>query len=212
MNYYGAPNQFKLKFKDILPGDQKDIYLRTYIDEDEQHWNKFRKDIVQSTPLEKENEDRLLKLHWAHSASQRTSTFTPTYPQGREESMLQRALRGNMTYANSSHHFAPSFIDNKRVVPLAAKLPIVSGHIPDGTQPFREENEGPASEYSSGRKLRDDLVKHKRLKYSPQEKFVRPLTSSSAIGWHHKERLKESRKVYYPKKSCYASSMIKNNH
>mmetsp|Transcript_84986 Transcript_84986/g.177620 ORF Transcript_84986/g.177620 Transcript_84986/m.177620 type:complete len:178 (-) Transcript_84986:296-829(-) len=66
-----------------------------------------------------------------------------------------------------------------------------------------------ATEYTSVADLKDDVMKHRRMKRDPMEKYKAPMTESQAIGWHEEEVFNER----FPKSSCaetkYADEMVK---
>jgi hypothetical protein len=220
ITHNGVPNHYKFEFKQVQQHDTPDIYLRSEIDEDLQHWGTFRNQTMKTMnrgQVNREMYNTQLKLHWQHSVPPKITTFAPTHPHGKKENISHRTMKGDFTFENSNHYFVPSIVDNKRSTAFAATLPRISGHTLEMTRAIPKVSGRPiTSEHSSGLRMRDYLHKHRRLEHNPQDKFMRPMTSSDAIGWHHKERMAESKSIYLPKKSCdvtrYASTMIKNNH
>mmetsp|Transcript_125634 Transcript_125634/g.351841 ORF Transcript_125634/g.351841 Transcript_125634/m.351841 type:complete len:177 (-) Transcript_125634:317-847(-) len=67
-----------------------------------------------------------------------------------------------------------------------------------------------AVEYTSTQDMKDDLIKHRRMKKDPMDKYKGPMTESQSIGWHEEEVFNER----FPKNSCaetkYADEMIKS--
>lgn len=80
----------------------------------------------------------------------------------------------------------------------------------DHIRGLMEEVAKNATEHDSFQDWKDDMIKHRRLRKGPQDRFKAPMTEAQSIGWHeegvHNERV--------PKLSCaetrYADEMIKS--
>ncbi len=215
MTYKGVNSHYKFEQKEVQKHEHPDVYLRSYIDEENQHWDTFRS-TMKTQPVDKYRTQ--LKLHWAHSVPPRIAAFNPTHPSGKQDNIDHRIKKGDYTFESSDRHLVPPIIDNRRATSFNATLPSINGQTLENTRAIPTTTTRPiTTEHTSGIKYRAEHQKQRRLQNSPTNKYMRPLTSSNAIGWHHtNERMEENRTVYLPKKSCevtkYASTMIKSNH
>lgn len=101
---------------------------------------------------------------------------------------------------------------DSRKVPWRALLPMLCPHFatPSGQPPNFIGVSKNAVEYTSTQDMKDDLIKHRRMKKDPMDKYKGPMTESQSIGWHEEEVFNER----FPKNSCaetkYADEMIKS--
>ena len=63
---------------------------------------------------------------------------------------------------------------------------------------------GKATQYTSNKKFREDLHRHRRADQDPQQYFMQPLTNSQEIGWHARAAANPNStlgKKYFPLRS-----------